>query len=43
MIIIINGSVGVSKTSVAEQLLWKFDQAIHLESDAVGDVYPFEI
>lgn len=43
MIIIINGSLGVGKTSVAEQLLWKFDKAVHLDGDAIGDVHPFEI
>jgi len=43
MIIIINGSLGVGKTSIAEQLLWKFDKAVHLDGDAIGDVHPFEI
>ncbi len=43
MIIIINGSLGVGKSSVAEQLQWKFDKAVHLDGDAIGDVHPFEI
>jgi predicted kinase len=43
MIIIVNGSLGVGKTSVAEQLHWKFDKSVHLDGDAVGDVHPFEI
>jgi broad-specificity NMP kinase len=43
MIIIINGSLGVGKTSVAEQIHWKFDNSVHLDGDAIGDVHPFEI
>jgi broad-specificity NMP kinase len=43
MILIINGSLGVGKTSVAEQLHWKFDKSVHLDGDAIGDVHPFEI
>lgn len=43
MIIIINGSVGVGKTTVAEQLHWKFDKSIHLDGDCIGNVHPFEI
>jgi chloramphenicol 3-O-phosphotransferase len=43
MIIIINGSVGVGKTSVAEELHWKFDKSVHLDGDHIGDVHPFEI
>ena len=43
MIIIVNGSLGVGKTSVADQLHYKFDKSIHLDGDAVGDVHPFEI
>jgi thymidylate kinase len=43
MIIIINGSLGVGKTSVADQLHYKFDKSIHLDGDAVGDVHPFNI
>jgi len=43
MIIIINGSLGVGKTSVADQLHYKFDKSIHLDGDAIGDVHPFDI
>jgi broad-specificity NMP kinase len=43
MIIIINGSLGVGKSSVAEQLHYKFDKSVHLDGDYIGDVHPFEI
>jgi broad-specificity NMP kinase len=43
MIIIINGSLGVGKTSVAEHLTTKFNRAVHLDGDAIGDVHPFAI
>ncbi len=43
MIIIINGSVGVGKTTVAEELHQKFDKSIHLDGDHIGNVHPFEI
>ncbi len=43
MIIIINGSLGVGKTSVADQLHYKFDKSVHLDGDSIGDVHPFEI
>ena len=43
MIIIINGSLGVGKTSVAEQLHRKLDRSVHLDGDHIGDVHPFEI
>jgi chloramphenicol 3-O-phosphotransferase len=43
MILIINGSLGVGKSSVAEQLQIKFDQSVHLDGDSIGDVHPFEI
>ena len=43
MIIIINGSLGVGKSSVAEQLHYKFDKSVHLDGDCIGDVNPFEI
>lgn len=43
MIIIINGSVGVGKTSVADQLHYKFERSVHLDGDAIGDVHPFII
>jgi chloramphenicol 3-O-phosphotransferase len=43
MIIIINGSLGVGKSSVADELHQKFDKSIHLDGDCIGDVHPFEI
>lgn len=43
MIIIINGSVGVGKTSVADHLHYKFEKSVHLDGDAIGDVHPFII
>jgi len=43
MIIIINGSLGVGKTSVADELRYKFDRSVHLDGDSIGDVHPFEI
>jgi broad-specificity NMP kinase len=43
MIIIINGSLGVGKSSVAEELYRKFDRSVHLDGDYIGDVHPFEI
>jgi len=43
MIIIINGSVGVGKTSVADALHRKFARSVALDADHIGDVHPFEI
>ena len=43
MIIIINGSLGVGKSSVADELHRKFDKSVHLDGDSIGDVHPFEI
>ena len=43
MIIIINGSLGVGKSSVAEELYLKFDKSVNLEADCIGNVHPFEI
>ena len=43
MIIIINGSLGVGKSSVADELHRKFVKSVHLDGDALGDVHPFEI
>ena len=43
MIIIINGSVGVGKSSTAEALHWKFENSVNLDGDYIGFVHPFEI
>ena len=43
MIIIINGSLGVGKSSVAEELHWKFEKSIYLGGDSIGSVHPYEI
>jgi len=43
MIIIINGSLGVGKSSVSEELHWKFDKSVYLDGDHIGYVHPFEI
>lgn len=43
MIIIINGSLGVGKSSTGDELIRKFDKAIHLDADYIGNVHPFEI
>jgi chloramphenicol 3-O-phosphotransferase len=43
MILIVNGSLGVGKSSVAERLQVKFAKSVHLDGDHIGDVHPFEI
>ncbi len=43
MIVIINGSVGVGKTSVSRELQEKFNKSIMLDGDYIGAVRPFEI
>jgi len=43
MIIVINGSLGVGKTTIADNLLWKFNNTVMLDGDAIGNVNPFEI
>ena len=43
MIIIINGSLGVGKSSVSEELYSRFDRSVYLDGDAMGAVHPFEI
>jgi hypothetical protein len=43
MIILINGSLGVGKSSVSEELHHKFDKSVYLDGDYIGYVHPFEI
>ncbi|MDA3901426.1 MAG: zeta toxin family protein [Spirochaetes bacterium] len=43
MVIILNGSVGCGKTSVAWELQQKFDKAVMLDGDYIGAVHPFKI
>ena len=43
MIIIINGSLGVGKSTTAEGLHWKFDKSVCLDGDYIGNVNPFGI
>jgi dephospho-CoA kinase len=43
MIIIINGSPGVGKTTVSWKLIERFEKAIFLDGDHLGAVHPFEI
>ena len=43
MIIIINGALGVGKSSVADQLRYRFEKSVNLDGDYIGDVHPFEI
>jgi gluconate kinase len=43
LIIIINGSLGVGKSTTAEELHWKFDKSVCLDGDAIGNVNPFAI
>ena len=43
MIIIINGSLGVGKSSVSQELHYKFDKSVYLDGDYIGYVHPFEI
>lgn len=43
MIVILNGSVGVGKTSVSWALQELFDKAVMLDGDFIGAVHPFEI
>jgi gluconate kinase len=43
MIIIINGSLGVGKSSVSEVLHCKFEKSVYLDGDHIGYVHPFEI
>ena len=43
MIILINGPLGVGKTTISEALLRRFERGVMLDGDAVGNVHPFEI
>ena len=43
MIVILNGSVGVGKTSVAWALNKGFDESVILDGDYIGAVHPFGI
>ena len=43
MVIIINGSVGVGKSSVSWELLEKFNHSVMLDGDHIGAVHPFKI
>ena len=43
MIVILNGSVGVGKTTVAWALSRSFEKAVMLDGDYIGAVHPFEI
>lgn len=43
MIIIINGSVGVGKSSTSWELAARFDRSFMLDGDFIGAVHPFEI
>ena len=43
MILIINGPCGIGKTTVAWELVHRFDRAVMLEGDSIGAVHPFEI
>ena len=43
MIVILNGSVGVGKTTVSWALNESFDKSVMLDGDYLGAVHPFEI
>ncbi|MFW6287203.1 MAG: AAA family ATPase [bacterium] len=43
MIIVINGSVGVGKSTISWGLLERFEKAVMLDGDYIGAVHPFEI
>ena len=43
MILIINGSVGVGKTSISFSLQERFKKSIMLDGDYIGAVHPFQI
>ncbi len=43
MIVILNGSVGVGKTTAAWALNQSFDKSVMLDGDYIGAVHPFDI
>ncbi|MCK5399989.1 MAG: AAA family ATPase [Flavobacteriaceae bacterium] len=43
MIIILNGSIGIGKTSVSRKINERLDDSVMLEGDYLGIVNPFEI
>jgi GrpB-like predicted nucleotidyltransferase (UPF0157 family)/predicted kinase len=43
VIVIINGPCGIGKTSVAWELVSRFERAVMLDGDYIGAVHPFEI
>lgn len=43
MVIILNGSLGVGKTSTSWALQRKFDKSIMLDGDYIGAVHPFDL
>ncbi|MDJ0752531.1 MAG: AAA family ATPase [Ardenticatenaceae bacterium] len=43
MIIIINGSLGVGKSSVSKAIHRRFEKSVYLDGDHIGYVHPFEI
>jgi broad-specificity NMP kinase len=43
MIIVINGSLGVGKSTVMDAVLHTFEKGVALDGDEIGYVHPFEI
>jgi len=43
MIIVINGPLGVGKTTVARAVLSRLERGVMLDGDAAGEIHPFEI
>src|SRR4051794_6127767 len=42
MIVIINGPLGIGKTSTSWQLLWHFERGVMLDADHVAAFHPFD-
>ncbi|MEO7909917.1 MAG: AAA family ATPase [Roseiflexaceae bacterium] len=42
MIIIINGPLGIGKTSTSWELVWRFERAVMLDADHVAAFHPFD-